>query len=170
MTIHVGWSKTTQGCPLLVKFHSCMKGQFHVRLKKTQSCMIWNKILYYDTLNRTKRFPLPLAGQANDIPMTSSSNVSKASLASTAVFSAGFARTSRSHGQAAVRATLWGLRGNIHGSSMARWKPRCRLAISANWTLFGQLSRLRRYKRILVEIVVFEKILGGRRGSPTNDC
>ena len=26
-----------------------------------------------------------------------------------------------------------GLRGNIHGSSMARWKARGRLPISANW-------------------------------------
>jgi len=25
-----------------------------------------------------------------------------------------------------------GLRGNVHGSSMARWKARCRLPISAN--------------------------------------
>ena len=27
-----------------------------------------------------------------------------------------------------------GLRGNIHGSSMARWKARCRLSIGDNWT------------------------------------
>ena len=27
-----------------------------------------------------------------------------------------------------------GLRGNVHGSSMARWKVRGRLPISANWT------------------------------------
>jgi len=27
-----------------------------------------------------------------------------------------------------------GLRGNVHGSSMARWKARCGLPISANWT------------------------------------
>ena len=30
-----------------------------------------------------------------------------------------------------------GLRGNIHGSSMARWKARGRLPISANWTFFA---------------------------------
>jgi len=30
-----------------------------------------------------------------------------------------------------------GLRGNVHGSSMARWKTRGRLPISANWTLFA---------------------------------
>ena len=29
-----------------------------------------------------------------------------------------------------------GLRGNVNGSSMARWKARCRLPISANWTFF----------------------------------
>ena len=26
-----------------------------------------------------------------------------------------------------------GLRGNVHGSSIARWKARCRLSISNNW-------------------------------------
>ena len=30
-----------------------------------------------------------------------------------------------------------GLRGNVHGSSMARWKARGRLPISANWTFFA---------------------------------
>ena len=30
-----------------------------------------------------------------------------------------------------------GLRGNVHGSSMARWKSRGRLPISANWTFFA---------------------------------
>ena len=37
-------------------------------------------------------------------------------------------------------ATLWGLRGNVHavhGCSMARWKARGRLPISANWTFFA---------------------------------
>jgi len=29
-------------------------------------------------------------------------------------------------------ATLWGLRGNVHGSSMARWKARGRLPIGDN--------------------------------------
>ena len=28
-------------------------------------------------------------------------------------------------------ATFWGVRGNVHGSSMARWKARGRLPISA---------------------------------------
>ena len=31
-----------------------------------------------------------------------------------------------------------GLRGNVHGSSMARWKTRGRLSISANWTFFAR--------------------------------
>jgi len=31
-------------------------------------------------------------------------------------------------------ATLWGLRGNAQGLSIARWKARCRLPISDNWT------------------------------------
>ena len=30
-----------------------------------------------------------------------------------------------------------GLRGNVHGSSMARWKARGRLHIGANWTFFA---------------------------------
>jgi len=30
-----------------------------------------------------------------------------------------------------------GLRGNVHGLYMARWKARCRLPISANWTFFA---------------------------------
>jgi len=30
-----------------------------------------------------------------------------------------------------------GLRGNVHGSSMARWKARGRLPMSAYWTLFA---------------------------------
>jgi len=54
-------------------------------------------------------------------------------------------------------AILWGLRSNVHSLSMARLKARGRLPISANWTCFRQLSRLRRYERILVEIVVFDK-------------
>ena len=30
-----------------------------------------------------------------------------------------------------------GLRGNVHGSPMARWKARGRLPIGANWTVFA---------------------------------
>ena len=33
-----------------------------------------------------------------------------------------------------------GLRGNIHGSSMARWKARGRLPIGDNWTFFASLA------------------------------
>jgi len=53
-------------------------------------------------------------------------------------------------------ATLWGLGSNVHGSSMARWKARGRLPISANCTFFVS-SRLRRYEQILVEIALFER-------------
>jgi len=57
-------------------------------------------------------------------------------------------------------ATLWVLRGNVHGSSMARWKARGRLPISTNGTFFRQLSQLRRYEQILVEIAQFERVVG----------
>ena len=54
-----------------------------------------------------------------------------------------------------------GLRGNVHGSSMARWKARSRLPISANWTFFASYhgSRLRHYEPIpiLVEMSLFER-------------
>jgi len=51
-----------------------------------------------------------------------------------------------------------GLRVNVYGSSMARWKVRGRLPISANWTFFASYhARLRRYEPILVEIVVLER-------------
>ena len=50
-----------------------------------------------------------------------------------------------------------GLRGNVHGSSMARWKARGRLPISANGTFVLQLLRLRRYEQILVETALFER-------------
>ena len=51
-----------------------------------------------------------------------------------------------------------GVRGNVHGSSMARWKSRGRLPTSAN--CFRQLSRLRRCEQILVEIVLYERAVG----------
>ena len=44
---------------------------------------------------------------------------------------------------------------------MACWKARSRPPISANST-FHQLSRLRRYEWMLVEIVVFERVGGVR--------
>ena len=49
-----------------------------------------------------------------------------------------------------------GLKGNVHGSSMARWKARGRL-LSANWTFFASYARLRHYEPILVEISLFER-------------
>jgi len=67
------------------------------------------------------------------------------------------------------------VRGNVHGSSMTRWKSRGRLPISANWTFFRQLLRSRRYEQILVEIVVFERglvnlsAISEGRGSYTNE-
>ena len=67
-----------------------------------------------------------------------------------------------------------GLWGNVRDSFMARWKVLDRLPISAN-QFFCQLSQLRRYERILVEIVVFERELvtlstnfRGRGHPPTN--
>ena len=69
-----------------------------------------------------------------------------------------------------------GLRGNVHNSSMARWKARDRLRISANETFFHQLSLLRRYEQILVEIVLVEMgwitlsaNFRGKGGSSTNE-
>jgi len=35
------------------------------------------------------------------------------------------------------RATLWGIRDNVHGLFMARWKARGRLPIGADGTFFG---------------------------------
>jgi len=49
-----------------------------------------------------------------------------------------------------------GLRGNVHGSSVARWKARGRLPISANGTFLLALT-MRRYERILAKSLVFEK-------------
>ena len=43
---------------------------------------------------------------------------------------------------------------------MARWKTPGRLPISANWTFYRQLSRLRRYEQLLVEFVVFQSGVG----------
>jgi len=52
-----------------------------------------------------------------------------------------------------------GLRGNVHGSFMARWKARGRLHISAN-LIFCKLLRLRCFERILIGIVVYEEGVG----------
>jgi len=32
---------------------------------------------------------------------------------------------------------FWGVRGNVHTSSIARWKARSRLPICDNWTFFA---------------------------------
>ena len=69
-----------------------------------------------------------------------------------------------------------GVRGNVHGSSMARWKARVDFLLVLI-ELFRQLSWLRRYEQILVEIVLFERRVGhlkgksqgkGGRGSSSN--
>jgi len=56
---------------------------------------------------------------------------------------------------------------------MVRWKARGRLPIVLIEVFFRQLSRMRRYERIVVEIVVFERKVGhferkfqGVRGRP----
>jgi len=63
--------------------------------------------------------------------------------------------------------------GNVHSSSVARCKDSLLVVIE----IFCQLSRLRRYERILIEIVVFKrgvgyserKFQGEWRGPYTND-
>ena len=68
-----------------------------------------------------------------------------------------------------------GLRGKVHGSSMARWKARGRLPISASWTFFassygwGAMSKYWSKLRCLKgEWVTLSAILGGM-GSSTNE-
>ena len=67
------------------------------------------------------------------------------------------------------------LRGNIHGSSMARWKARGRLPIGDNWTFFasyhgwGAMCRYWSKLRCLKGGgSLWTKILG-ERGVPTNE-
>ena len=68
------------------------------------------------------------------------------------------------------------LRGNVHGSSMARWKARGRLPMSANWTSFasyhgwGAMSRYWSKLRCLKGGggSLWTKILGGK-SVPTNE-
>jgi len=62
-----------------------------------------------------------------------------------------------------------GLEGNMHGLSMARWKVRGRLAISANWTFSPALTAEALWAN-MVKTVVFERggllweqISGGKR-------
>ena len=66
----------------------------------------------------------------------------------------------------------FGLRGNVHVSSMARWKARGRLPISANWTFFasyhgwGTMSRYWWKFRCLKGGGHFERKFQGERGVP----
>ena len=61
-----------------------------------------------------------------------------------------------------------GLRGNVHGSSIARWKARGRFPVSANWTFFasyhgwGAMSRYWGW-------VTLNANFRGKGASPTND-
>ena len=66
-----------------------------------------------------------------------------------------------------------GLRGNVHGSSMARWKARGRLAIlGANWTFFasyhdwGTMSRYWSKLRCLKRDGSLWTQISGRKGCP----
>ena len=66
-----------------------------------------------------------------------------------------------------------GLRGNVHGSSMARWKARGRLLISANWTFFasyhgwGAMSRYwSKFCYLKGGRSLWTKILGGKGRPP----
>jgi len=69
-----------------------------------------------------------------------------------------------------------GLRGNVHGSSMARWKARGRLPISVNWTFFassygwGTMSKYWSKLRCLKGVwVTLSANFRGKGGSSTND-
>ena len=66
-----------------------------------------------------------------------------------------------------------GVRGNVHGSSMAYWKARGRLPISANWTFFGSShgwGAISKYWSKLCCLKgggsIWAQISGGRRGLP----
>jgi len=69
-----------------------------------------------------------------------------------------------------------GLRGNVHGSSMARWKARGRLPIGDNWTFFasyhggGATSRYWSKLRCLKGgWVTLNKNFRGKGASPTDE-
>ena len=65
-----------------------------------------------------------------------------------------------------------GLRGNVHGSSMARWKARGRLPVGANWTFFasydgwGAMSRYLSKFRCLKGGGSFWTQISGEKGRP----
>ena len=68
---------------------------------------------------------------------------------------------------------LGGLRGNVHGSSMARWKARGRLPISANWTFlasyhgWGAMSRyLSKFRWLKGGWSLWTQISGGKGRPP----
>ena len=71
---------------------------------------------------------------------------------------------------------LWGLRGNVHGSSMARWKARGRLPKSADWNFsasyhgWGTMSRYwSKFRCLKGDGSVWTHISGGKgRPPPTN--
>ena len=68
-----------------------------------------------------------------------------------------------------------GLRGNVHGSSMVRWKARGRLPISADWTFFASYHSWGAMSRYWSKFRCFEGSgslwtqISGERGVPTND-
>ena len=69
-------------------------------------------------------------------------------------------------------APFGGLRGNVHGLSMARWKAHGRLPISANWTFFAGYhgwGAMSRYCAVLKGVGHFERKFQEERGIPTND-
>jgi len=68
-----------------------------------------------------------------------------------------------------------GLTVNVHGSSMARWKARDRLPISASWTFSLAMTVEALWADICQNFAVckgvghFERKFQGKRGVPTND-
>jgi len=68
-----------------------------------------------------------------------------------------------------------GLKGNVHSSSMARWKALGRLPISANWTFFassygwGAMSKYWSKLCCLEGVGHFERKFQGEGGSSTNE-
>ena len=69
-----------------------------------------------------------------------------------------------------------GLRGNVHDASMARWKARGRLPISANWTFFASYHGLGTMSRYWSKLrclkggwVTLNANFRGKGASPTNE-
>jgi len=57
-------------------------------------------------------------------------------------------------------ATIWGLKSNAQGSSMARWKARCRLPISDNWTFLASFHDCGTIKRNMSKSAFFSTGVG----------